>query len=118
MRFQPTRLEGFVAIELDMHADERGALARTFCVEEFRQSGIAFEVVQANISLNPHPRTLRGMHFQAAPAEEVKLVRCTSGSIYDVVIDVRPESPTYLHHFAVELSAEHPVAGDAANGCQ
>jgi dTDP-4-dehydrorhamnose 3,5-epimerase len=110
MRFEPTRLEGFVAIELDLHTDERGSFARTFCVEEFRAAGIPFEVVQANLSLNPQLHTLRGMHFQEPPHEEPKVVLCANGRIFDVAVDLRSGSPTYLMWDALELG----VAGGTA----
>lgn len=110
MRFQHTGLDGFVAIELDMHVDDRGAFARTFCADEFSEWGIPFHVVQANISLNPHRHTLRGMHYQEAPHEEPKVVLCTSGRIFDAVVDVRSGSPTYLKWYAVELGLDSGLA--------
>lgn len=103
MRFRRTGLDGFVAIELDVHIDERGGFARTFCTYEFSESGIPFNVVQTNISFNPHRHTLRGMHYQEAPHEEPKVVMCTHGRVFDVAVDVRPDSPTYLKWAAVEL---------------
>ena len=93
-------------MELDKRADQRGHFARTFCREEFEAHGLNSQVVQCNVSFNKRKGTLRGMHFQAAPFAEAKLVRCTSGSIYDVIIDLRPSSTTFKQHFAIELSPE------------
>jgi dTDP-4-dehydrorhamnose 3,5-epimerase len=105
--FTETKLPGAFVIELDKHADQRGFFARTFCQEEFQAHGLNPGVVQCNVSFNKRKGTLRGMHFQAAPFAEAKLVRCTSGSIYDVIIDLRPSSPAFKQYFAVELSAEN-----------
>lgn len=98
-----TGLDGFFTIELDVHVDERGGFARTFCAYEFSESGVPFNVVQANISLNPHRHTLRGIHYQEAPHEEPKVVLCTHGKVFDVAVDLRVDSPTYLKWAAVEL---------------
>ena len=107
MIFTETKLRGAFLIELEKHADERGFFARTFCQEAFEAHGLNSRVVQCNVSFNRRKGTLRGMHFQIAPFAEAKLVRCTSGSIHDVIIDLRPVSPTFKQHFAVELSAEN-----------
>lgn len=107
MIFTQTKLPGAFVIELEKHADERGFFARTFCEKEFKAQGLNTEVVQCNVSFNKTKGTLRGMHFQATPFEEAKLVRCTAGSIYDVIIDLRPSSPAFKEYFAVELSAEN-----------
>lgn len=107
MIFTETKLPGAFVIELEPHADQRGFFARTFCRKEFEAHGINAHVEQCNISFNKRKGTLRGMHFQVAPFGEAKLVRCTSGSIYDVIIDLRPSSPTFKQYFAVELSAEN-----------
>jgi len=107
MIFRETRLKGAFIIEPERLEDERGFFARTFCIEEFRKGGIEFRVVQCNISFNKKKGTLRGMHYQIAPYEEAKLVRCTMGAIYDVIIDLRPESPTFKQWIAVELTAEN-----------
>jgi dTDP-4-dehydrorhamnose 3,5-epimerase len=105
--FSETALKGAFVIEPERHEDFRGFFARTFCRREFADRGLAPDVEQSSISFNPRKGTLRGMHYQEAPCEEVKVVRCTMGRIYDVIIDLRPESPTYRKHFAVELSAEN-----------
>jgi dTDP-4-dehydrorhamnose 3,5-epimerase len=105
--FTETKLAGAFVIELERHTDERGFFARTFCQQEFEAHGLKAEVAQCNVSFNKRKGTLRGMHYQAAPFAEAKLVRCTAGSIYDVIIDLRPASSTFKRHFAVELSAEN-----------
>jgi dTDP-4-dehydrorhamnose 3,5-epimerase len=108
MIFQETKLKGAYIIEVEPIKDERGFFARTFCREEFQKHGLNPCVVQCNISYNRHKGTLRGMHYQSAPFSEAKLVTCLVGSIYDVIIDLRAESPTYGEWLAVELSARHP----------
>lgn len=104
MRFGPTPIEGFTILELEVHKDARGGFARTFCEAEFAAAGLPFRVVQANLSTNPHAHTLRGMHFQRAPHGEPKIVSCTRGRIFDVAVDMRPTSPTYLRWEGVELA--------------
>ncbi len=105
MIFTETKLPGAYVIEVEKREDQRGFFGRTFCREEFEAHGLNSQVVQCNTSFNKRKGTLRGMHFQAVPFAEAKLVRCTSGSIYDVIIDLRPASRTFKRHFAVELSA-------------
>ena len=107
MKFIETRLKGAFIIEPERLEDERGFFARTFCHKEFEAHGLNPRMVQCNISYNKHKGTLRGMHNQAAPMAEAKLVRCTRGAIYDVIIDLRPESPTYCQWLAEELNAEN-----------
>jgi dTDP-4-dehydrorhamnose 3,5-epimerase len=107
MRFAPTPLGGAFMIELESVADERGWFARTFCTQEFAAHGIEMQVVQANASFNARAGTLRGMHFQAEPHAERKVIRCTRGAIYDVIVDIRDGSPTRAHWFGVELTAEN-----------
>ncbi|MCS6927204.1 MAG: dTDP-4-dehydrorhamnose 3,5-epimerase [Candidatus Binatia bacterium] len=107
MFFLETALTGAFIIELDKHEDERGFFARSWCQREFLAHGLNPRLVQCNISFNRRRGTLRGMHYQVAPHEEAKLVRCTRGAIYDVIIDLRPESPTFTQWLAVELSAEN-----------
>lgn len=107
MIFIETKLKGAFIIEPEPIEDERGFFARTFCQEEFKAHGLNFRVVQCNISFNKERGTLRGMHYQIAPYQEAKLVRCTRGAIYDVIIDLRPESPTFKQWIAVELTAEN-----------
>lgn len=102
-----TPLRGAFLIDLELHSDERGFFARTYCQRAFEAKGIDFVVVQANLSLNVHAGTVRGMHFQPSPFGEAKLIRCVQGAIHDVIIDLRTESPSYKRYFAVELSASN-----------
>ena len=105
MIFTETKLKGAFIIEPERLEDERGFFARTFCQKEFATLGLNPNLVQCNISFNKRKGTLRGMHYQAAPHEEAKLVRCTMGAIYDVIIDLRPDSSTFKQWVAVELTA-------------
>lgn len=107
MRFTETKLPGAFVIDVEQQYDHRGFFARTFCRNEFEAYGLTTEFVQSNLLFNYKKGTLRGLHYQVAPATEVKLIRCTQGVIYDVIVDMRPNSPTYLSHIAVELSAEN-----------
>lgn len=107
MIFKETSLKGAYIIELEPLADERGFFARGFCRNEFEEKGLNPDIAQCSISYNKKRGTLRGMHYQAAPYEEIKLVSCPRGDIYDVIIDLRRDSPTYCRWFAVELSAEN-----------
>jgi dTDP-4-dehydrorhamnose 3,5-epimerase len=105
MIFKETKLGGAFIIDLEKHQDERGFFARTFCRKELEQHGLISDVAQANMSLSQKKGTLRGMHYQRSPFEETKLVRCTQGALYDVIIDLRPDSPTYRQWIGVELTA-------------
>jgi dTDP-4-dehydrorhamnose 3,5-epimerase len=105
MLFTPTPLQDAAIIELTPQSDERGFFARSFCQHEFSKWGLEAKIAQSNISFNHDRGTLRGMHFQRAPHSEAKLVRCISGSIYDVIIDLRPDSSTYRQWFSCELSS-------------
>lgn len=105
MIFTETKLKSAYIIELERLEDERGFFARTWCQREFKEYGLNPTLVQCNISFNIKKGTLRGMHYQAAPCREAKLVRCTFGSIYDVIIDLRPESETFKQWISVELTA-------------
>ncbi len=107
MQFTPVRISGVFTLELERHEDERGFFARTFCQREFGEHGLNRCVAQCSISFNHKRGTLRGMHYQVAPHEEAKLIRCIGGAIYDVIIDLRPQSPTFRHWIALELSAEN-----------
>ncbi len=104
MKFIETPLSGAYIIELEKYADERGYFARTYCQKEFRSRGLHDTFVQSNVSYNKQKGTLRGMHYQAEPYGEVKVVACTAGEIYDVIIDLRPDSETYCRWFGVSLS--------------
>jgi dTDP-4-dehydrorhamnose 3,5-epimerase len=110
VRFTQTPLEGAHVIEPNLVEDDRGGFARTFCAREFVEHGLSDVVAQANLSFNHRRGTLRGMHYQLPPAAEAKLVRCTRGAIHDVIVDMRPDSPTYLAHFAIELSEGNRTA--------
>lgn len=117
MRIHDTPLDGVVVVEPERYADGRGFFARTWCMSEFADRGLDTRVVQCNISYNPRKGTLRGMHYQLSPHQEVKLVRCTSGAIHDVAIDLRSDSPTFKEHTAVDLSAENRLALYIPEGC-
>lgn len=106
MIFKETRLKGAYEIDLELHSDERGFFARSYCWREFEARGLNRRVVQCNVSYNRKRGTLRGMHYQEAPYEEAKLIRCLRGALYDVIIDLRPDSPTFRQWAAVELRAE------------
>lgn len=107
MKFTETKLKGAFIIAPDLIQDERGFFARTFCRREFEEHGLNPDLVQCNISFNKQKGTLRGMHYQAAPHAEAKLVRCTAGAIYDVIVDLRRDSPTFRQWLAEELTAEN-----------
>lgn len=110
MIFTETKLKGAFIIDLDRKTDERGFFARAFCRNEFRDHGLKSVIAQANVASNAKKGTLRGMHFQYPPAAESKLVRCTRGAILDIIVDLRPESVTYLGHIAVELNEDNMSA--------
>jgi dTDP-4-dehydrorhamnose 3,5-epimerase len=104
MKFTPTQLPGAVLIETQPHQDDRGWFARTYCEREFEAQGLPSRMVQANLSLTRRTGTLRGLHWQSAPHEEDKLVRCVRGAIWDAIVDIRPASPSYCKWLGVELS--------------
>jgi dTDP-4-dehydrorhamnose 3,5-epimerase len=104
--FRETKLQGAFVIDLDRKEDRRGYFARAFCQHEFEDHGLKPVIAQANVAFNRRKGTIRGMHFQFPPAAETKLVRCTRGAILDVIVDLRPESATYLDNVSVELSAD------------
>jgi len=105
--FNETPIPGAYLIELEELRDERGWFARSFDIDEFERRGLEAAVVQSNVSYNESAGTVRGMHYQVAPATEAKLIRCIRGAIYDAVVDMRPESPSYGSHIGVELTAEN-----------
>ena len=107
MKFTETKLKGAFIIDLEPRSDDRGFFSRSFCQKEFEAHGLKTTIAQANISFNYRKGTVRGLHFQFPPAAETKFVRCSRGAIVDVIVDLRPESPTYLQHVAVELTAEN-----------
>ena len=107
MIFTETALASAYIIDLERREDSRGYFARAFCQKEFAEHGLKPMIAQANVAFNVRAGTLRGMHFQYPPAAETKLVRCTRGAILDIIVDLRPESPTYMQHIAVELTADN-----------
>lgn len=122
MKFIETKLKGAFIVDVERKQDHRGFFARTFCAREFATYNINSTVAQCNLSFNYRKGTLRGMHYQIPPATETKFIRCTKGAIYDVIVDMRPESSTYLQHIGVELTAENHralyVPGMFAHGYQ
>lgn len=115
--FKETKLKGAFLIEPEKFEDQRGFFARSFSQKEFLEHGLRAEFVEAGISFNLRKHTVRGMHFQAPPNAQAKLVRCTRGAIYDAMIDLRPDSPTYKHWFASELSAQNRLMLYIPEGC-
>jgi dTDP-4-dehydrorhamnose 3,5-epimerase len=122
MKFTETCLKGVFIVEIEKLSDDRGFFARSWCQKEFEAIGLTSRVVQANLSANQKNGTLRGMHYQIAPYQECKLVRCTRGAIFDVIIDLRPDSPTYKQWTGIELTADNYtmlfVPEDFAHGFQ
>jgi len=117
MIFQPTPLAGVYVIELERKGDDRGFFARVFCRNEFEQHGLVTQFVQVNNSLSPTRGTLRGMHYQLAPRAETKLVRCIRGALYDVVLDLRPGSPTFGQSCGAELTGDNRRMMYCPKGC-
>ena len=117
MRFLPTTIEGVTLIELEPAEDMRGFFARAFCEEEFDRAGIALRARQINVSHNRDAFTLRGMHYQAAPHAEAKIVQCVRGKVYDVAVDLRPASATYRRWIGFELSPDKPRSLFIPEGC-
>ena len=117
MRFTATSLPGVYLVELEPRADDRGFFARTWCRREFAAQGLSDELVQCSLSFNRRRGTLRGLHYQVEPHAEDKLVRCTHGAIHDVVVDLRPGSPTFCRYVAVQLAATTHRALYVPRGC-
>ena len=117
MTFHETKISGVFEIHLEPKLDERGFFARSWCQREFESNGLNPRLVQCSVSFSARRGTLRGMHFQAAPSAEVKLVRCTKGSIYDVVLDLRIQSPTFKQWMGVVLTAENRKMVYVPEGC-
>ena len=117
MILTPTAITGALLIELDRHQDERGFFARAWSADELAAAGLVTGIAQCNIAFNERAGTLRGLHFQRPPHEEVKLVRCTRGAIHDVIVDLRPDSTTYRRWLAVELTAENRTTLYVPAGC-
>ena len=117
MLFDPQKLPGVYEIRIEPHNDERGFFARSWCSREFEEHGLNPNLAQCNISFNTRKGTLRGMHFQTPPHAEAKLVRCTRGSVYDVVVDLRPASPTYRSWIGIRLTSEDRNMVYVPEGC-
>ena len=117
MKFTELELSGVWLIQPEPFTDERGSFFRHFCAEEFARHGIVTTMLQGNISINPHLGTLRGFHYQLKPFEEAKTLSCMTGAIYDVVVDLRRKSPTFMQWIAVELSATKPGSLHIPHGC-
>lgn len=117
MKFTPGTIDGVWLIDLEPRADERGFFARTWCQKELESQGLSTRIAQANTGFSPRRGTLRGMHYQDAPDAEVKLIRCTRGAVYDVIVDLRPDSPTHCAWMGVELSARNGRSLYAPEGC-
>jgi dTDP-4-dehydrorhamnose 3,5-epimerase len=117
MRFDRTPIEGVAVVEVEPIEDERGFFARSWCLREFADHGLHASFVQENVGFNRLSGTLRGLHFQHAPFEEVKLVKCTSGVVWDVAVDLRLSSPTYCRWTGVELSAQKRTMLYVPKGC-
>ena len=107
MKFRPTPLRDAYTVELERRGDDRGFFARVFCENEFSRAGLASKFVQVNNSLSEKKGTLRGMHYQLPPKAEVKVVRCVRGALWDAILDLRPDSPTFGKSFGAELSADN-----------
>ena len=110
MKFERTRFSGLVLVHSERSADERGHFARLFCEDEFAREGLQMRFPQTSVSFNLKAGTIRGMHFQRSPHAEIKLIRCSRGAIFDVLVDLRPEEPTFCHWQGFELSAENNLA--------
>jgi dTDP-4-dehydrorhamnose 3,5-epimerase len=117
MKFNETKLPGVFELDLEPYSDERGLFARSWCQKEFEAHNVNPRLVQCNVSFNLQKGTLRGMHYQTAPFPEAKLVRCTRGAIYDVAVDLRPESPTFREWIGVTLTAENRKMLYVPEGC-
>lgn len=117
MIFDALKITGAYIVKLNKHVDDRGFFARAWCRDEFNDRGLPNRMVQMNISSNRHRHTLRGFHYQVAPREEDKLLRCVRGAVHDVVLDLRPDSPTFMSHIAVELSAANHHMLLVPKGC-
>lgn len=117
MKISPLKIKGTALIEIEPISDERGYFSRSFCVQEFKDAGIDLNVVQSNLSQNAQKGTLRGMHFQAQPKPDPKLVSCIQGAIFDVIVDLRNDSDTYCQWVGQELSADNRKALFVPPGC-
>jgi dTDP-4-dehydrorhamnose 3,5-epimerase len=117
VRFTPAGIQGVWVIDLEKRSDERGYFARAWCEREFADHGLSTRIAQVNVGASPQAGTLRGLHYQLAPHAEVKLARCPRGAVYDVAVDLRPESPTFRRWHGCELSAENGRMLYVPEGC-
>jgi dTDP-4-dehydrorhamnose 3,5-epimerase len=117
MRFHDTVIPGAYVVEIEPRRDERGLFGRVFCERELEAHGLATRFVQANVGVSARRGTLRGLHYQAEPFEEVKLVRCSRGAAYDVAVDLRPDSPTYLRYYGIEITPDNLRMLYVPEGC-
>lgn len=117
MTFRETAIPGSYIINIERYADDRGFFARGYCEREFKNQGITFNIVQANIGYSKNKYTLRGLHYQVEPHREAKLVRCTKGGLFDVIVDLRTESPTYKEWVGVELTEKNHTMFYVPEGC-
>ena len=117
MKFTETSVKGAYIIDVNRIGDDRGYFGRLWCEKEMQDKGLVSEIKQVNVGFSPIKGTLRGLHYQTAPHQEVKIVRCTRGSVFDVVVDLREESPTYLKWHGVELNPENGSALYVPEGC-
>ncbi len=117
MKFTPTPVDGAYVLDVNRIGDERGYFGRLWCENEMREQGLVSQIRQSNIGFSPQAGTLRGLHYQKAPHEEVKIVRCTRGSVFDVVVDVRAQSPTFRSWFGIELNPDNASMLYVPEGC-
>lgn len=117
MKFTPLKIDGAYVIDLEPRGDDRGFFARVFCHKEFAEHGLATQFIEINTSFTKHKHTLRGMHYQLGQSSEVKVVKCISGRLLDVIVDVRPNSPTFKQWTSAELSAENRSMMYIPAGC-
>jgi dTDP-4-dehydrorhamnose 3,5-epimerase len=117
MRFHPTPIAGVTVVEPEHRSDERGSFARLWCARELAEFGLTAQLAQVNLARNVRRGTLRGLHYQASPHAEAKLVRCVRGAVFDVAVDVRPDSATHMQWFGLELSPENDRMLFVPEGC-
>lgn len=117
MKFVPTKLDGVFLIDVERREDARGFFGRTWCAREFAARGLSSQIAQVNTAVSLKAGTLRGMHYQLAPHAEVKIMRCQRGAVFDVIVDLRPQSATYLQWVGAELTAENATMMYAPEGC-
>ena len=117
MKFSPASIAGCHVIEIDKRVDDRGYFARTWCADELAQHGLQMHIAQVNVGVSTKAGTFRGMHYQLAPHAEIKIARCSRGAVYDVAVDLRPDSPTFRHWYGVELTHENGRMLYVPEGC-